>query len=305
MKLGIIGLNPGNGHPFSFSAIVNGYSDAGFAKADWPVIHEYLRANDKSEFGFPGVRVTHAWTQDAAKTRILCEASLIEHAAKDPAEMIGQVDGVLLCRHDYEMHHKMAMPFLTAGLPVYVDKPLSLVPAELKELRPFLERGKLMSCSAMAFARELDELHAALPEYGTIKLIRAAVVLDWEKYGVHMVDSVLALGHAHPVAVMALPARHDSFAIEMDDGSLFQVDALGEAPKNFRLDVFGSKRDSTHQLFDNFHAFRRCIGHFIKMVETGTPQIDPGLTLTSMKILIAGNMSRAEKRRVALDDIRL
>ena len=32
LRLGILGLSPGNGHPFSFSAIVNGYDDAAFAE---------------------------------------------------------------------------------------------------------------------------------------------------------------------------------------------------------------------------------------------------------------------------------
>jgi len=305
MKLGVIGLNPGNGHPFSFSAIVNGYSDDGFAKSGWPVIHDYLRAKDLADFGFPGVRVTHAWTQDAATTRVLCEASLVDHAVEEPRQMIGAVDAVLICRHDHETHHRMAMPFLEAGVPVYVDKPLSLDVPELIAFRPYLESGKLMSCSAMLYARELDDLRATLAEYGALKVVRAAVVLDWEKYGVHMVDAVLNLGYAKPVAVTRLPARHDSFAIEMDDGSLFQVDALGESTKNFRLDVFGTKRDSTHQLFDNFHAFRRCLGHFIRMVETGKPQLDPNFTLTSMKVMIAGNMSHAQNRRISLDDVGL
>lgn len=303
MKLGVIGLNPGNGHPFSFSAIVNGYSDEGFARSEWGVIHAYLKARDATEFGFPGVRVTHAWTQDPAATRSLCDAAGIEHAVAAPGELIGKVDAVLLCRHDHETHFAMAMPFLEAGLAVWVDKPLTLDLAELKAFRPYLERGKLMSCSGLAFARELDEPRATLAEYGALKLIRAAVVLDWEKYGVHMVDAVLKLGVGRPLAVTALPAGHQSLAIELDGGTLFQVDALGACPKTFRVDLFGEKRESSHQLFDNFHAFRRCLGHFVRMVETGRPQLDPLFTVTSMKTLIAGRRALAERRRITLDEL--
>ncbi len=63
LRLGVVGLSEGNGHPFSFSAIVNGYDDAGMAASGWPVIHDYLRLRDPSEFGGLGAQVTHAWTQ--------------------------------------------------------------------------------------------------------------------------------------------------------------------------------------------------------------------------------------------------
>jgi len=305
MRLGVIGINEGNGHPFSFSAIINGFDEEGFRDSGWPVIHAYLRAKDESDFGFPGVAVTHAWTQDPETTRRLCRASRIAHAVARPEDMIGQVDGVLLARHDHENHLAMARPFLEAGLAVLIDKPLSVVPEELRWFRPYLETGKLMSCSGLAFARELDSVRGDLAGYGRIKLVRGAVLLDWEKYGIHMVDALLQLGHAVPLGITALPAGHMSVAIDMDDGSLMQIDALDGVAKTFRVDVFGSDRVSSHDLFDNFTAFRRLLHRFVRMVETGTPQVDPQLTLTAMCILIAARRSRAEGRRIALAEVTL
>ena len=46
-----------------------------------------------------------------------------------------------------------------------------------------------MSCSGMRYARELDEPRADLAAYGSLKLIRGAIVLSWEKYGVHLARS--------------------------------------------------------------------------------------------------------------------
>lgn len=301
-KLGVIGYNPGNGHPFSFSAIVNGYSDEGFERADWPVIHDYLRAKDTSEFGFGDVRVSHAWTQDPAITQKLCAASRIEHAADTPEQMISEVDGVLICRHDSETHVEYAMPFLKAGVPAYVDKPLSLVETELTQFRPYLENGMLMSCSGMRYAREIDDLRASLSEYGEIRLIRGAVVLDWAKYGIHLVDAILTLDIAEPVSVSALSAKHESMVVRFADESIAQIDSLGDATKNFKLEVYASLRDSSHQLFDNFTAFRRAIGNFLRMCDTREPPIAPDTVMTSMKILMAGIRSSAENREVRLDE---
>lgn len=303
MRLGVVGYNAENGHPFSFSAIVNGFSDSGFAESGWPVIHKYLRARDPSEFGIADARVTHAWTQDPKITKALCRACLIPQAVERLDEMLGVVDGLLICRHDHETHAAMALPFLKAGVPVFVDKPLSLDTNELRMLQPYVERGQLMSCSGLRFAREMDEVVADLKAYGPIRLVRAAVVLDWEKYGIHMIDAALRLAWAQPTAVMHRHANHDSFGVEMDDGSLLQIDALGAVPKVFRLEVFGADRQSSHDLHDNFTAFRRTIWHFVDMARTGKPPIPPATTLSSLRILIAGRRARVENRPVRLDEV--
>jgi Predicted dehydrogenases and related proteins len=160
-KVGVIGLSPGNGHPFSFSAIINGYDDAGLAASGWPVIYDYVRRRDPSEFGIAGLQVTHAWTQDEIVTRRLCRACRIPHAVSRREAMLGNVDAVIIARDDAETHLEMAQPFLEAGLPVFIDKPLSLDLDALRFFRPYLDQGQLMSCSGMRYARELDEARAS------------------------------------------------------------------------------------------------------------------------------------------------
>jgi predicted dehydrogenase len=304
-RIGVLGLSDGNGHPFSFSAIINGFSDKGFANAGWDVIHQYLRRRDDSEFGIDDIRVTHAWTQDEQITTKLCEACLISNKLARPEEMLGQVDAVIVARDDFENHFGMAMPFLKAGVPVLVDKPLSLDVEQLRGLKSHLEAGKLMSSSGMRYARELDEPRAGWGSYGPIKLIRGAVVLSWEKYGVHLVDAILNLTPARPISVSALRAPHASFAIEMSDGSLLQIDALGDAPKTFRIDIWGARQCSTHEITDNFSMFRRLLWHFAQMIKTAKPPIDPADTLNVMRTLIAGRISASEKRAVLLDEIQI
>ena len=82
-----------------------------------------------------------------------------------------------------KLHFQMARPFLEAGLPVFVDKPLSLEVSELRAFKPYLERGQLMSCAGMRYARELDEPRADLAAYGRLKLIRGAIVFRGRNTG--------------------------------------------------------------------------------------------------------------------------
>ena len=301
--IGIIGVSEGNGHPFSFSAIINGFDPDGLRESGWPGIYEYVRRRHPSEFGLPGFAVTHAWTQDAAVTDRLCAACRIPNRVENPRDLLGTVDAVIIARDDHEEHHALAMPFLEAGFPVFVDKPLSLDAGELTAFRPFLESGQLMSCSGMRYARELDEPRARILDYAPLKLIRGAVVLSWEKYGVHLLEAILALPVARPISVQMLPSGHASAAIELADGALLQIDALGEAPPTFRVDLFGKKGTGSFEIRDNFSMFRRTLWEFATSILSGRPAIPAERTLEILRVLIAGRISMKENRKVSLDEL--
>jgi predicted dehydrogenase len=304
-SIGIIGLSEGNGHPFSYSSIINGYSPEGLAASGWPGIYEYVRRRHASEFGLGDWKITHAWTQDSESTKKLCAACRIPNGVADYREFLGKVDAVIVARDDFELHYEIARPFLEAGLPVFIDKPLSVDVAELRAFKPYLEKGQLMSCSGMRFARELDEPRADLASYGRVKLIRGAIVLSWEKYGVHLLEAVLGMTPAHAVSVRILPTEHASAAVLLDDGVLLQIDAMGDCARSFHVEIFGTHRTGAFDIFDNFSMFRRMLWEFLDSIRSGKPAIPPDRTLEIMRVLIAGRMSREEGREVRLDEISL
>jgi hypothetical protein len=304
-SIGIIGLSEGNGHPFSYGSIINGYSPEGLAESGWPGIYQYVRRRHASEFGLHGWTITHAWTQDPESTRKLCAACRIPHGVDDYREFLGKVDAVIVARDDHASHFQMAQPFLEGGLPVFVDKPLSLEISELRAFQPYLEKGQLMSCSGMRYARELDEPRANLAAYGRLKLIRGAIVLSWEKYGVHLLEAILAIVSARPVSVRMLPAEHASAAVRLNDGLLIQIDAMGECAPSFHVDIFGAQRSGAFDITDNFSMFRRMLWQFTESIRTGQPAIPSDRTLEIMRVLIAGRLSRRENREVDLSELLL
>jgi hypothetical protein len=303
VKVGMIGVSEGNGHPYSFSSIINGYSDEGLAKSGWDGIYNYVRIRDRSEFGIQNLRITHVWTQDKEQTKKLCDSAFIEKTPDHYEEMIGEIDAVIIARDDFENHKKMAQPFLDAGLPVFLDKPLALDPEELAYFKPFLEKGKLMSCSGLRYAKELDEVRGNLKSYGHLKLIRGTVLFSWEKYGLHMVEAVMSLLDSVPVKVFTLDADFRSVIITMSDGVKVEINAMGNVPKIFRVDVMGEKLISTHEVSDNFSMFRRTLWHFAEMINTKRAVIPWQNTLNMMKILIAGNISAQSGKEIKLTDI--
>lgn len=304
-SFGIIGLSEGNGHPFSYGSIINGYSPEGLAASGWPGIYQYVRRRHASEFGLDGWTITHAWTQDPESTKKLCAACRIPHGVGDYREFLGKVDAVIIARDDYETHFQIAGPFLEAGLPVFIDKPLSLDVSELRAFKPYLEKGQLMSCSGMRYSRELDEPRADLAAYDRLKLIRGAIVLSWEKYGVHLLEAILAIVPARPVSVRMQLAEHASAVVRLDDGVLIQIDALGECARTFHVELFGTQRTGAFDITDNFSMFRRMLWEFAQSIRTGQLAIPPERTLEIMRVLIAGRVARNENREVFLNEIQL
>jgi predicted dehydrogenase len=302
LSLGVIGISKGNGHPYSFSAIINGYNSSGFERSDWGVIHEYLRSKDESEFGFPNVAVTHAWTQYEDETEVLCEAARIPNAARSIEALTEAVDAVVIARDDPECHLEMAVPILETGTPVFVDKPLTTSLTELTEFEPYLRSGQLMSCSGMRYARELDRVRVELGSE-RVKVMNGVIIKDWDRYGLHILDAVLHMVDAVPVAVEATPADHDSVAVEFDDGSILHVDALHESSFVLDLAIYTDQRAETVQLRDNFTAFRRTLYHFIQQVRNGAPAIPPETTILSIKTIAAGCRALEERDRIEIDDL--
>ena len=64
LRLAMLGMVDGNGHPYSWSAIFNGYDPAAMASCPFPVIPVYLGREPSENLGVPGAAVTHIWTDD-------------------------------------------------------------------------------------------------------------------------------------------------------------------------------------------------------------------------------------------------
>ena len=302
-KVGMIGMSEGNGHPYSFSAIINGYDDYNMELADWPVIHNYLQQKDISDFGVEGLKVTHIWTQSLEISNSIAKATYIDHVCGSFEEMLECVDAVIIARDDWQSHYEIAKPFLDSGKPVFIDKPLSLSQSELHYFSDFLKSGQLMSCAGLRYARELDD-YRQLVKNKTPKFINATIVSEWEKYGIHLLDGIFSGIPANKVvSVQAVGAGVGTKVLKLEGAEQINLTCLGGGPKTFSFAIYDDDMRHEFEVDDNFSAFKRVLMHFRSMVFTGEPPIDPGLTLQLMKILIAGNIAQQENREVLIDEI--
>ena len=126
LKLGIIGMNEGNGHPFSYSAMFNGFDPVALKKrCPFELIKKYLPEEHQNRNLIGDADVTHIWTQDISLSEDIAAVAKIPNIVTNYEDMIGKVDGIILARDDPWNHLEMARPFLAAQVPIFIDKQLT------------------------------------------------------------------------------------------------------------------------------------------------------------------------------------
>ncbi|MBO9599184.1 MAG: oxidoreductase, partial [Cohnella sp.] len=122
LRLAMLGMVEGNGHPYSWSAIFNGYHSEELAKCPYDVIRDYLRKEPEDKLQIEGARVTHIWADDPEDALRVAATARIPHVVRRPEDVIGQVDAVIIPTGEGQVER--CHPFVEAGIPVFADKPL-------------------------------------------------------------------------------------------------------------------------------------------------------------------------------------
>ncbi|MDA0219538.1 MAG: Gfo/Idh/MocA family oxidoreductase, partial [Proteobacteria bacterium] len=244
LRLGVIGASPGNGHPYSWSAIFNGYDPDAMARCPYPAVPDYLSRQRFPEDAIGGAAVTTVWTQDRAVSEDIAAASLIGAIADSPDAMAAEVDAVLLARDDAASHMRHAAPALEAGLPIYIDKPLALsVEAAEALFAKETVAGQIFSCSALAYAPEFRLGADDRQRLGALRRITATTPKAWDTYAMHLIDPVAGIAAGEGALVSTIPHGDGGQGIEArwESGLVARLTATGELPSPLRIVVEGER----------------------------------------------------------------
>ncbi len=271
MRLGVIGLSDGNGHPYSWSAICNGYDPEAMSRCPFPVIPVYLGERRFPEEQLPDVRVTHVWTQDPLVSRHIADAARVDHVVDRIEDLVGKVDAVLLARDDAELHCQMAVPLLRAGLPVYIDKPVALSRSDLNTLYEAARHdGQIYSCSALRYSASVRLDRASRDKIGQVRHVAGIVPKYWKTYAVHLLDPLMA-----ELDLYGVPCRVRAFqgAVHVAHLSFPTVTATltctGTLPSELTLRYYGVLGYADRTFTDTFESFRAALAVFIDGVRSG------------------------------------
>ena len=168
LRLGMLGL--GFSHPHTFAKLLREGAP---------------RAVEGKPATWRQASISHIWDYDAGAARAFAE----EYGAQvvgSPEEMLGAgIDGVLIETKNGE-RAAYALPFLRAGIPTFIDKPICTTPEDLRTiLRAARDQGTLLySCSSARYDPAVFALGALIKDgtLGTLLSVRASTSHTISRY---------------------------------------------------------------------------------------------------------------------------
>ena len=291
IRLGVIGLSPGNGHPYSWSAICNGYDPAAMANCPFPAIPDYLSQHRFPDEFLRDVRVEAVWCQDRACAEHVAHAARIPRVV-DRLEDLGEdADGILLARDDSQNHARFARPFLAAGLPVFVDKPLATTLGEADALLAEQRHPtQIHTCSAFRYIPEVSPVAPELAAIGPVRCVEASVGKAWATYSVHVLEPAVRLLEATDGDGETEVIR-DGDAVTLRarwaDGRALKVTTTGQpAPADFR--IHGARGTLDLRIQDPFFYFKAGLQAFTAQIRTGAVQVPRAETRATIALIERG-----------------
>ena len=191
IRLAMLGMVDGNGHPYSWSAMFNGYKSDLMRECPYAAIADYLDKEPPATLRIPGAAVTHIWTDDPADARDVARCSLIPNVVDNAEDVIGQVDAVIVATDKGFEHVERCRPFVEAGLPVFVDKPLTDNVDGLRTFVEWVDAGRpIMSSSCMRYAKEFEPYRRSTHDLGELRFASITTPKTWERYGIHALEGL-------------------------------------------------------------------------------------------------------------------
>ena len=149
---------------------------------------------------FPSAEVKYVWGETDEFARNAAEKGNIPNIVKDPEEMLGEIDALIVDHRHAKYHLEAATPFIKEGIPTFVDKPFCYRAEEGEE---FLELARkhgtpVTSYSTIAHSASTFDIRKQVESLGKInQVVRTGPVEMDSKYGgiffygVHIVQPLM------------------------------------------------------------------------------------------------------------------
>jgi predicted dehydrogenase len=151
VRIGILGSD--NSHADRFSEILN-------------------RSDHAAYLPDSGAKVVAIWGQEPERTQQVAANGRIDMVVDDPAALIGQVDAIFCVTRHGGLHRELVIPYLEAGIPVFIDKPLAVSPEDARAIVHVARatRVPFTSFSTVRFSKATQEFAAEAAKLGGVRV---------------------------------------------------------------------------------------------------------------------------------------
>jgi len=174
LRIGIIGAE--NSHTIGFGRMFN---------------------SDKK---FPAAEVKYVWGETEDFARNAAEKGNIPNIVKDPGEMLGKIDALIVDHRHARYHLEAATPFVREGIPTFVDKPFCYRAAEGEKFLALARKlgTPVTSYSSIAHSAATFDMKDQIAGLGKINQVVRTGPVEMDSryggiffYGVHLVQPLM------------------------------------------------------------------------------------------------------------------
>jgi virulence factor len=194
-----------------------------------------------------------------------------------PADLLGKVDGVLIESVDGSVHRRRALPFIEAGLPVWIDKPFTCSTAEARELvAAARQRGTpLFSASSLRYDLSVQDVLRQRETVGSVLGVDVYTPASTHPrnpglfhYGVHGVEMMYALMGTGCREVRCVSTEGVDVAVgEWGDGRLATVRGTRQGSYGLGFTAYTEKR--VIPAGSSKYYYRELLKQIVEMMRSG------------------------------------
>jgi predicted dehydrogenase len=251
----------------------------------------------------PGARVVVCLNQnrtdqdadDEKKFLAMLQEMGVEKVVNRPEDMLGLVDAAAIVSRDGGEHLRLAEPFLKAGLPTFVDKPLANRLDDARKILALAKQHKapLFSASAVRYYHEITDWQKNRDEYGPVRSgsVWSHASRDMAFYGIHAIEMMNAMWGPGPKWVSAFHSDDKHLAwVGYEHGGVYAVHLIRYSYPGFGFTYFGEKKSGTGVAESG--GYVPICKLMTQMFHDRKSPLDPAISLESIAILEAMRKSQ-------------
>jgi len=215
------------------------------------------------------------------------------------ADLVQQVDAVMLLSVDGRQHLDQVRPVLAAKKRVFIDKPLAGSLGDAREILKLSRQASVpfFSCSSERYSKALQDLkHDATIgridgafTFGPSPIATYLPDLFW--YGIHSVEALYELmGPGCERVARVHTDGEDSVVGTWKDGRIGEIRGLRSSPRQYGAVVFGAKRIAVSGTPDG--SYRPVVQEIVKVFHTGQAPVNPEESLEVLAFMEAADRSK-------------
>lgn len=244
------------------------------------------------------------------ETTALAEKFDIKFIAAKPEDLIGRVDAVFVLPRHGDKHKAYAMPFVKAGLPLFIDKPFTCSVSDAEELIAEIKKSGSLLCagSYIKLTRGVLRMKENLPDRELIQsgcvcypTTMASPYGGLHFYSHHLIESMLQIFGTDVKSVSAVKTAGCPIAVANYDGFPVVMNYASNEGA-LKTEVYYTHDKYLCEII-NYAGMDdiQCDG-FIESIKSGRGE-EPEFYLTAVKVCNAFIKSLEEKREVFINEM--